>query len=220
VITIFKAVTLITNQLNELKSFYQNILEMPLIEDGLDSFTLQIGSSALTFKASHLPAAYHFAFNIPGTHMAEAKKWLQARVVLNREDGNDEIYYKRFDADAVYFDDPAGNVVEFIGRRTKVGVGSFTPDSLLNISEMSITTSDVLEVAMKLKEVGVTSFNNQPIEPDSLNFLGEDDTLIILVPPKRRWYFSEKFSEICPLEIELVNGRSILIDEKGLMTIR
>ena len=130
-ITIFKAVTLFTNQLNELKSFYQNILEMPLIKDGADSFTLRIGSSTLTFKASHLPAAYHFAFNIPGTHMAEAKKWLQERVELNREDGNDEIYYKSFDADAVYFDDPAGNVVEFIGRRTKIGLGNFTPNSLI-----------------------------------------------------------------------------------------
>ncbi|WP_210468494.1 glyoxalase [Sporosarcina sp. 6E9] len=203
-----------------MKSFYQNILEMHLIEDGIERFTLQIGSSTLTFKASHLPASYHFAFNIPGTHMAEAKKWLQARVELNHEDGNDEIYYKRFDADAVYFDDPAGNVVEFIGRRSKVGVGHFTSNSLMNISEMSITTSFVSDVAMKLKEAGVTSRNNVPIEPDSLNFLGEDDTLIILVPPKRRWYFSDKFSEVYPLKIELVNGRSLLMDEKGFISNR
>ena len=219
-IKIFKAVTLHTNQLNKLKDFYQNILEMPVIDEGVDSFTLQIGRSTLTFKESHLPAAYHFAFNIPGNHMTEAKKWLQARVELNREDGNDEIYYKSFDADAIYFDDPAGNVVEFIGRRTKNRAGNFTINSLLDISEMSITTPYVSEVAKKLQEIGVTSRNNKTIEPDSLNFLGEDDTYIILVPPNRRWYFSNKFSETYPLEIELVNDHSILIDKKGLFTNR
>ncbi|WP_172371022.1 glyoxalase [Sporosarcina jiandibaonis] len=209
-----------TNRLNELKGFYQNILEMPLIDEGIDSFTLQIGSSALTFKESPLPAAYHFAINIPGTQITEAKKWLQARVELNLEDGNDEIYYKSFDADAIYFDDPVGNVVEFIGRRTKSGAGDFTPNSLMNISEMSITTPYVSEIALNLTDIGVNSRNNNPIDPDSLNFLGKDDTYIILVPPNRRWYFSDKFSETCPLEIELVNGHSILIDKRGLMPNR
>ena len=166
-ITIFKAVTLSTNQLNELKSFYQNILEMPLIKDGADSFTLRIGSSTLTFKASRLPA-YHFAFNIPGTHIGKTEKMVTTGGgIMNGEDGNDEIYYKSFNT-WHYLDDPAGNVVEFIGRRTKVGVGNFTPDSLLNISEMSITTPDVPEVAMKLNEFGVTSRNDNAIEPDSL----------------------------------------------------
>ena len=188
---------------------------MPVIDDGLDSFTLQIGRSSLTFKESHLPAAYHFAFNIPGNHMADAKKWLQTRVELNREDGNDEMYYKSFDADAIYFDDPAGNVVEFIGRRTKEQTGYFTVNSLLDISEMSITTPYVPEVAEKLQEVDITSRNHKTIEPDSLNFLGKGDAYIILVPPNRRWYFSEKVSETYPLEIELVNDLSILIDKNG-----
>lgn len=214
-IIIFKAVTLHTNLLNKLKVFYQNILEMPVIDEGVDSFTLQIGRSSLTFKESRLPAAYHFAINIPGNHMAEAKKWLQTRVELSQEDGNDEMYYKSFDADAIYFDDPAGNVVEFIGRRTKYSEGDFMINSLLDISEMSITTPYVPEVAEKLQEVGVTSRNNKTIEPDSLNFLGKDDAYIILVPPNRRWYFSEKVSETYPLEIELVNDLSILIDKNG-----
>ena len=193
---------------------------MPVIDEGVESFTLQIGRSTLTFKESRLPAAYHFAFNLPGNHMAEAKNWLQARVKLNREDGNDETYYKSFDADAIYFDDPVGNVVEFIGRRTKYGEGEFTINSLLDISEMSITTPYVPEVAEKLQEVGVTSRNNKKIEPDSLNFLGKDDTFIILVPPNRRWYFSNKVSETYPLEIELVNGNSFLIEKKGFFTNR
>ena len=174
----------------------------------------------MTFKESHLPAAYHFAFNIPGNHMAEAKKWLQIRVELNHEDGNDEVYYKSFDADAIYFDDPAGNVVEFIGRRTRNSPGNFTINSLMDISEMSITTPYVSEVALKLQGVGLTSRNNNPIEPDSLNFLGQDDTYIILVPPNRRWYFSNKVSETYPLEIELVNDRSILIDKTGIIINR
>jgi len=220
VINIFKAVTLHTNQLNELKDFYQNTLDMLVVDETLDFFTLQIGKSVLTFKESHLPATYHFAFNIPGNHMSEAKKWLQARVKLNQEDGNDEIYYKSFDADAIYFDDPAGNVVEFIGRRTKYSEADFTISSLLDISEMSITTPHVLEVAEKIQELGVTSRNHESVEADSLNFLGKYDTYMILVPPKRRWYFSTQISETFPLKIILLNGHSILIDKNGIMTNR
>ena len=219
-ITIFKAVTLQTNQLIGLKFFYQNILEIPVIDEGVGSFTMQIGRSTLTFKESLLPAAYHFAFNIPGNHMAEAKKWLQARVKLNREDNDDEVYYKSFDADAIYFDDPAGNVVELIGRRTKYGEGGFTINSLLDISEMSITTPYVPGVAEKLQEIGVTSRNNTKIKPDSLNFLGKDDTFVILVPPNRRWYFSNKVSETYPLEIQLFNDHAILIDKNGIIINR
>ena len=216
----FKAVTLHTNQLNQLKDFYQNTLEMLVVDESVNRFTLQIGKSVLTFKESHLPATYHFAFNIPGNHMSEAKKWLKGRVQLNLEDGNDEIYYKSFDADAIYFDDPAGNVVEFIGRRTKYSEADFTISSLLDISEMSITTPHVLEAAEKVQEVGVTSRNNKTIISDSLNFLGKDDSYMILVPPKRRWYFSDQVSETFPLEITLLNGCSILIDKNGIIINR
>src|SRR5690625_5802009 len=80
------------------------------------------------------------------------KHWIKDRLTLNREGGIDEIYYPTFDADAIYFEDPAGNSVELIGRRKRDLFGSLTKEAFLNISEIGITTPFVTEVGEQLQE--------------------------------------------------------------------
>lgn len=202
-----------------MQHFYLNDLEFPLVESTVNSFTIQGGESTLTFIHSDKSSAYHFAFNIIGNQMVSAKNWLNGRVLLNLEDGKDEHYYKSFDADAIYFEDPAGNVVEFIGRRNRKSIGDFTIPSILDISEISITTPFVTDTAKKIAMLGIQSRNQNPIKSESLNFLGAEDSYIILVPPNRRWYFSKKMSITCPLEIELFDQGRIIVDSDGNITI-
>lgn len=212
----FKKVTLYTNQLSEMKGFYEYQLGFRIVEEDDSSFTLAIGDSQLVFKASERAAVYHFAFNIPGNQYTLAKGWASSRVSLNRQDGMDEIYYANFNADAFYFQDPAGNIVEFIARRHIDRMGNFTVDSLLNISEVSITTPHVKEVGDRIEAMDIPVRGNKGIEPTALNFLGQDDAFILLVAPKRTWYFSKQKSEVHPLSIELTDGRQIDISEEGL----
>lgn len=214
----FKSITLHTNKLIDMRHFYLTVLEFPTLKTSVDSFTIKVGESSLTFLASKKPASYHFAFNIPGNQIQLAKNWLKGKVPLNLENGKDELYYESFDADTIYFEDPSGNVVELIGRRSQKGETCFSVASIVNISEISITTPFVEESAEKLGDSGVFSRNNNPIKSNSLNFLGSKGTYIILVPPNRRWYFSEKMSLTCPLEIELINNRRIAVDIKGYIT--
>ncbi|HSJ36771.1 MAG TPA: serine hydrolase [Planococcus sp. (in: firmicutes)] len=211
----FKKVTLYTNKLNEVKGFYEYQLGFRIVEEDDFSFMLAIGESQLIFRQSEEPASYHFAFNIPGNQFTLAKGWARSRVELNRQEGMDEIYYANFDADAFYFQDPAGNIVEFLGRRNMDKMGDFTVDSLLNISEVSITTPHVAEVGKQLEEMEIPVRGNKGIDPDALNFLGQGAAYILLVAPKRTWYFSKKRSEVHPLSIELTDGRKIDIDEEG-----
>ncbi|HSI68369.1 MAG TPA: serine hydrolase [Planococcus sp. (in: firmicutes)] len=211
----FKKVTLYTNKLNEMKGFYEYQLGFRLVEEDETSFTLAIGDSQLVFKESARGAIYHYALNIPGNQFTLAKGWARSRVELNRQEGMDEIFYANFQADAFYFQDPAGNVVEFIGRRNVDRMGDFTVDSLLNISEVSITTSHVQEVGEQIEDMEIPVRGNKGIDPKSLNFLGSGDAFIILVSPKRTWYFSKQRSEVHPLTIELRDGRSIEITEDG-----
>lgn len=210
-----KKVTLYTNQLQDLKGFYEYQLGFRIIEEDDTSFTLAIGDSQLAFKESEQNAFYHFAFNIPGNQFTLAKSWANARVTLNRQDGMDEIYYANFNADAFYFQDPAGNVVEFIARRNVDRMGDFTIDMLLNISEISITSPHIQEIGGRLEEMDIPVRGNKGVDPNTLNFLGEGDTFLLLVPPKRVWYFSKQKSEVYPLSIELMDGRRIDITENG-----
>ncbi|HSP23302.1 MAG TPA: serine hydrolase [Planococcus sp. (in: firmicutes)] len=211
----FKKVTLYTERLEEMKGFYEYQMGFRIVAEDSGSFTLAIGSSTLVFKESERKAVYHFAFNIPGNQFTLAKSWAASRVTLNRQEGMDEVYYANFNADAFYFQDPAGNVVEFIGRRNVDRMGDFTIDSLLNISEVSITTPYVERVGELLEGMDIPVRGNKGIEAKALNFLGQDDAFLLLVAPKRVWYFSKQKSEVYPLAIELVDGRQIEIDEDG-----
>ena len=216
----FKSVTLYTNQLKQLRGFYGNVLEIPIEESSEEYFQLSIGTSKLIFRHSELQTNYHFAINIPGNQFTLAKFWAKERVLLNREASVDEIYYARFEADAFYFEDPAGNVIELIARRNVDKWSDFSIESFLNLSEISITTPFVEESGEMLQKIGIPINGHFQIEPDELNFLGKKDTFILLVPPKRRWYFSKKLSETSPLEIELENGKVILINREGKTTVQ
>lgn len=94
-------------------------------------------------------------------------------------------------------------------------MGNFTVDSLLSISEVSITTPHVEEVGGLLEEMDIPVRGNKGIDPNALNFLGSGHAYILLVAPKRIWYFSKQKSEIHPLSIELSDGRQINITEDG-----
>ncbi|KAA0957249.1 serine hydrolase [Planococcus sp. ANT_H30] len=211
----FKKVTLYTNQLVDMKGFYEYQLGFRIVEENETSFTLSIGESQLVFQESERPAIYHFALNIPGNQYTLAKHWASERVTLNRQEGMDEVFYANFDADAFYFQDPAGNVVEFIARRSVDRMGNFTVDSLLDISEVSMTTPYVEEVGELIEQMDIPVRGNKGIDAKSLNFLGSGHAFIILVAPKRTWYFSKQKSETHPLAIELRDGRQISMTEEG-----
>ncbi|WP_223637189.1 serine hydrolase [Planococcus sp. 4-30] len=211
----FKKVILYTNQLEDMKGFYEYQLGFRIVEEDEASFTLSIGESQLVFRESERAAVYHYALNIPGNQFTLAKWWASERVTLNRQEGMDEVFYANFDADAFYFQDPAGNVIEFIARRSVDRMGNFTVDSLLNISEVSITTPYVEEVGERIEEMDIPVRGNKGIDAKSLNFLGSGHAYIILVAPKRTWYFSKQKSETHPLAIELTDGRQITITEEG-----
>ncbi|HLS20788.1 MAG TPA: hypothetical protein VK056_03870 [Bacillota bacterium] len=215
----FKSVTLYTNQLKKLQRFYMNIMELPLVKRSEKSFTVKVGESKLTFQETDVAAFYHFAFNIPGNQFSLIKSWIQNKIPLNREGGQNEVYFRNFDADSIYFEDPAGNVIELVGRRYRDLFGAPSPESFLNISEVSITTYDMTRVGDMIQDIGIPLWRSTEVNPHALNFLGREDTFIVLVPPGRKWYFSEQISEIHPLEISLTTGEVLSINSEGHLTI-
>lgn len=209
-----KCATLYTDKLKAMKRFYGNLLELDMVESTDEMFTVRVGESQLTFKQSAEPAFYHYAINIPGNQFSMMKYWVQDRVTFNREEGRDEVYFPSFDADSMYFEDPAGNVVELIGRRKRDLFGDLTKESFLNISEIGMVTPNISEVGEQLQDLGIPLRGGTDVDPDDLNFLGRGDTYIVLVPPGRRWYFSKKSSHTFPLEL-MWNDEHIRLDEEG-----
>ncbi|PGS47299.1 glyoxalase [Bacillus sp. AFS041924] len=208
--------------LNETKDFYINKLKFNCITSKNNSFTIEVGESLLEFveaKEGTNPF-YHFAFNVPSNQFQKAKKWAQSIVKLTMEEGHDEIYFEFLDAHSFYFEDPSGNIVEFISRHSisRKSVMPFSVQSILNISEINLTTHDVFTVGKQLISNGILERNNNELI-NGLNFMGGKGCFILLGPPNRKWLFSNKNAEIFPVVITIDNGKIIIVNERGEIKI-
>ncbi|MBO0586863.1 VOC family protein [Sporosarcina sp. E16_8] len=220
-----KQVILHTKNVLQMKKFYIDILGFSLLREDNISFRIATGSSELEFvehEAVDHPF-YHFAFNIPANKFKEAKLWTKERINLAVEDNEDEVYFENLDAHALYFYDPAGNIVEFIARHSVSEESSktFSINSILNIGEMSLTVNDSIDASNQLNEIGVHERDNEEINRDWLNFMGEREKGIFLLlnQPGRKWLFSDKKSMIFPLKIILSNDHIIIINSGNELEI-
>ncbi|WP_099361518.1 VOC family protein [Fredinandcohnia onubensis] len=219
-----KLVSLQTDRMEEMKKFYVDLFGFPLIKENNSCFRIRVGSSELEFTSENVKGNpyYHFAFNIPSNKFREAKSWVKERVELSVEDGEDEAYFSFFSAYALYFYDPAGNIVEFISRQdSEVETKPFSIDSVINISEIGLTVNDAISAGTRLIEIGINERENNPLSQTSLNFMGDKSKgiFIILNQPGRRWIFSDKISAIFPLEILTTDGNKIVVNSENLLEV-
>lgn len=213
-------VTLYSNKFSKLKDFYVEQLGFPLLVSDDESFSIKIGDSVLEIikaVASSDPF-YHFAFNIDAAKFQAAKEWAKTKVVLNKEDGKDEVYFENISAKSFYFLDPANNIVEFIARNSMETSqeNSFSIQSVMNISEINITTNKVIEVGNDLINFGIPVRFGKSLAAKGLNFMGDNhDAFLLLGPIGRRWYFSDLHAEIHPLSITIDHTNKIDVDGTG-----
>ncbi|GAB3798433.1 hypothetical protein [Virgibacillus kimchii] len=213
----FKSVLFYTDKLKPMQRFYANVLGLDVIESDSNQFTVKVGETDLKFRQTDAPSFYHFAINIPGNQFILLKQWIRDKVPLIRSDGVLDVYYESLGADSFYFHDPAGNLVEMIGRRNRDLFGPLTKEAFINISEVGIITPHVYEVGEELQDLGVPLWNKAETDPDTVNFLGREDTFILLAPPEWKWRFSKRKAETHPLEIMLNHGVQISINTEGVM---
>jgi catechol-2,3-dioxygenase len=197
-----KEIALLTNKLSEMKEFYKDILDLQIIKENTSNFTVKVGLTNLTFKQSELKSDpfYHFAINIPENKMEEAKSWIKSKVALNIEEEDDEVFFKSWNAHAIYFEDPSGNILELIARHNlKNGVEhNFSSKDLLNISEIGIAVEDVIPFVRKLNEIGIPNWRD---DSEGLTPVGDENGLFITVKSGRRWFFSNKDAKFFPLQV-------------------
>jgi len=200
---IMEKILLDTNKIVELRNFYKDVLGLSILEDTPKGITFKVGETLLSFKetTSNNEPFYHFAMNIPHNKFQQAKKWLQDQgVKLNMEDGKDEVYFETWNAESVYFEDPAGNIVELVARYhlPNEKEGDFSSEDLLNVSEIGIVHNQVLPLVHELNKTGIPCWRE---EDESFTPVGNEEGLIIVVKRGRRWYFSRKDAEIFPVTV-------------------
>lgn len=211
------SVTLETPDLNKVANFCRDGLGLEVVTTEPGTAHVRIGSSWLVFRKN--PAASgvcHFAFNIPCNHIREGMAWLERcgiELIANEKDET-LIDFSNWNAEAAYFFDPAGNIVEIIARRDLQNDSDrpFSPESLLEISEIGIVTDDVLAWnARAANEFDLLPFDKQ--KPSS-NFsaLGSDMGLFIVVPEGRKWFLTDIPAMRVPLAVSFENDRGAVFE--------
>lgn len=210
-----------TNKLDETKQFYSQTLGCTVDEETATSFRVKLGKSALTFRTERNSDApyYHFALDIPPNQFLAAKQWAKERVALLTENGADEIEFTSIVAKSIYFEDPSGNIVEFIARQhdNRASDAPFSAASIRQISEMSFVVLEKIAVAKQLATYGIVERDNGDISPDGLTFMndGKSSVYILVVSPNRRWLFSQKVSQVFPVEMTLGSGGVLGVNDEG-----
>ncbi|MFD2444859.1 hypothetical protein ACFSO7_12890 [Bacillus sp. CGMCC 1.16607] len=206
-----KELILETTELKKLFDFYHIHFGFPLIKMTRDEFTIKIGSTHLTFIEGNenTKPFYHFAINIPESRMNEALKWIGKRVKITTYEGEKVIHFQSWDAHSVYFNDPAGNIVEIIARhqlKSSLTTKAFSNNEFLRIDEIGIPVFNVLEVVGKIKsELGISEWK-QP--SDTFAAIGDEEGLFIIVKKDRPWFMSDKKAAIFPIQVIIEGDRS------------
>jgi len=207
-----QSVTLETPALKPVIDFYQSVLGLEVITADPGMAHVQVGSSWLIFREnSAFEGIYHFAFNIPGNQIREGMSWLERAGIslISNEKGETQIDFPNWNAEAAYFFDPAGNIVELIARRDLQNESDqpFSPQSLTEISEIGIVTDDVPAWNSRAEtEFGILPFDKQKPSSD-FSALGTDMGLFIVVGAGRNWFLTDIPAQSLPLKVRFENDR-------------
>ena len=115
--------------------FYSNKLGFQVISKDREQFTIGIGETFLTFRQQENESSqpfYHFAINIPENRLNEALEWIDNKTEITTEQGDKIVHFVSSDVHSIYFNDPAGNVVEIIARHSLPGIEKRVHSQLRN----------------------------------------------------------------------------------------
>lgn len=153
--------------------------------------TVRAGGTSIGFHPCEpgVHPKYHVAFNVPPNRFMQSLRWLRARVPLLNQDGIEVFEFPDWHAHALYFLDPAGNILEFIARHERPSDNSsenFAPEHILNVSEIGVPVPDVVAAAGALR----TEFGLPAYRPGGAEFatIGDAEGLLILVRTGRVWH--------------------------------
>lgn len=199
-----------TNDIQSTIRFYENILELPIIEKNENSVVIQAGNSILKFiENSEFDSIYHLALNIPENKLDEAIEWCKSKVdLIFIEDKKVITNFENWNANAIYFYDNNGNLLEFIARHDldNSQTEAFSSKAILNISEIGIVNENPLELGKQLVAKHGLQFFSKNVNTELFSAIGNDEGLLIIVQPNRNWYPTQTPSESNKTEVRIENN--------------
>ncbi|GER90715.1 hypothetical protein KDW_48770 [Dictyobacter vulcani] len=195
-----QALQLQTKHLVEQKAFYHTVLGLPLLAETATSFSVQAGTTRLSFQATEQEVHYHIAFTIPSNKFAMAKAWISQRMaLLLTKKAEDEILFPNLNARSFYFGDAADNILEYMVHTglDNQTAGDFGPEDVLRVSEIGLPVEDVPALAEQLeKQLGIVSYPTANEVSAGFGYLGDIFGQLVVVKAGRPWLPGETMPAI------------------------
>lgn len=180
---------LLATRLDEMAAFYADVMGWDVERQG-PSLRVAAGGTRLRFDPAPGDDApfYHVAWAIPTNKFEAGKAWLAERTPLLKDpDGRDTFHFRRANRRAVYFEDPAGNILELIARDDlgDTAPGVFGLADLLYVNHVGLVVVDMdAAIGQLTRALGL-----EPTAPPLPTFtkLGDAYRHVVLVPERRIW---------------------------------
>lgn len=189
--------------LASMKTFYCDLIGFERIAESPTELSIRTGQTLLTFVKTDAPVQqpfYHFAFNIPENKILAAYEWQKAKTPLVmprpgamnewRTKGHPkEIYnFQHWNAHAIFFLDPAANLVEYIARHELANAApeaGFSAKDLLYASEIGFVVDAPNQEASHFQQ----HLNLLPYLGNSATFqpMGDAHGLLLLLQRGTLW---------------------------------
>ncbi|PLR94802.1 VOC family protein [Bacillus sp. T33-2] len=185
--------------LEEMKRFYTEVLEMDLVSETDSHFAIMAGMTKIFFEKSTVLPYYHVCFRTGGDHFDFMFERLsEKRLLLPNEQGDYSLYWEGKQA---YFVDPDGNILEMLERPFLYG------------DKQTEGWHDVFEVGLPSKNVAsMQGFlinyitDEYKADNDTFAFFGDHGGVFVAVKEGRNWYPTERASTIHPIRA-VVSGK-------------
>ncbi|MBK7426348.1 MAG: glyoxalase [Saprospiraceae bacterium] len=204
---------ILTDDLEATARFYNGTLGFPFLGSTPQTRVFSIGDSILTFrKSENQHPVYHFAFNIPHDKLYESLEWISQKVdPLFLPEGGHVADFSSWNANAFYFKDNNGNILEFIARYDIALKENkpFDDQSILSISEIGIVVKDPLSFANDLVVNQNLNYFVKSKAAEEFVVLGNNDGLFIIVSHQRPWYPTSTPAISFPIKVTVMQNELI-----------
>lgn len=193
-------------RLEDLEVFYGGLLGG--VDRAGEAVTAHVGESRLVLLAGPGEPFFHVALLVPGDRFAAASRWIAAETALLPDSNTGEIVFDfpDWDATALYFHDPAGNIMELIAHRgldENGRDGAFSADELVGVSEVGVVCEPAHVAGELRSRLGLDVWDGTVARAGRLAFVGERGRTLILGAPGRGWIPTGRPSEVHPLDVTL-----------------
>jgi len=163
--------------------------------------TVELGDSTLEITAAEEPSPVHLAVRLC-CEPDEARDWLAERATLLPVEGESSRYFEFLDATALYFADPAGNVLEalcYAGDRRPTEASS--DNWIGGITEIGLPAPEPLALVEWLDEaVGLSAWGSPS---ETFAWVGNRAARFVIVPAERSWYPTDWPAKPVPISVRL-----------------